>query len=252
MSAGPLAVPVVNTGWRHVANQSHVAPVGTSLSEVWRKNFAQLERETEGEKELGSSEEERDRNQKSRKQISSRFSLFFFFLTGRVFVGGVARWTRSGKQRTRFQGTVHFLKLAWDWVLRLVDVKSGRRFNTEPEECIQLGQRRVSVSGDVQPARSGSSCSSKVSWTWAPLVSLNPLPSLGSSPVSLLASLTPRVHPKHASIQRCNLSTLTKTLRRDIWACGWSTWCCPYWDFIALLKTIKSPVVALMCGINMF
>lgn len=101
MSAGPLAVPVVNTGWRHVANQSHVAPVGTSLSEVWRKNFAQLERETEGEKELGSSEEERDRNQKSRKQISSRFSLFFFFLTGRVFVGGGLRVEREAENSAR-------------------------------------------------------------------------------------------------------------------------------------------------------
>lgn len=193
MSAWPLTVPVVNTGWRHVANQSHVAPVGTSLSEVWRKNFAQLERETEGEKELGSSKEKRDRNQKSRRQISSRFSLFFFKPGGCFFLG--ARWTRSGKQRTRFQGTVHFLKLVWDWVLRLVDVRSGRRFNTEPEECIQLGQRRVSVSGDVQPARSGSPCSSKVSWTWAPLVSLNTLPSLGNSPVSMPALLTLRVHP---------------------------------------------------------
>lgn len=73
-----------------MANQSHVAPVGTSLSEVWRKNFAQLERETEGEKELGSSEEERDRNQKSRKQISSRFSLFFFFNREGFCWGGCA------------------------------------------------------------------------------------------------------------------------------------------------------------------
>lgn len=47
----------------------------------------------------------------------------------------------------------------------VVDVKSGQRFNTEPEECIQSGQRRASVSGDVQPALSGSPCFSKVCWT---------------------------------------------------------------------------------------
>lgn len=57
------------------------------------------------------------------------------------------------------------------WV-SVVDVKSRQRFNTEPEECIQIGQRRASVSGDVQPVLSGSPCFSKVSWTWAPLVSL--------------------------------------------------------------------------------
>lgn len=39
--------------------------------------------------------------------------------------------------------------------------KEGDGFNTEPEECIQLGQQRVGVRGDVQLVRSGSPCCSK-------------------------------------------------------------------------------------------
>lgn len=78
-------------------NQSHVAPVGASLRQVWRKNFAQLERETEGAKwaavQWGG---------KRHKPGDKRLPHSNIFKPGRVYFFSDARWRRRGKERTRF------------------------------------------------------------------------------------------------------------------------------------------------------
>lgn len=147
-----------------MANQSHVAPVGARLSEVCRKDCVQLGRQTERGK-VSWAPARRKETQTRREGVNFLPDPHIF--THRVLV----RFGKSGGiKRTLDINALYFESFTFleglaIKILSVVDVKSGRRFNTEPEECIQLGQQRACVSGDVQPALSGSPCFSTVSST---------------------------------------------------------------------------------------
>lgn len=140
VSACPLPVPVVNTGWRHMANRSHVASVGTGLpSEVCRKDCAQLKRE--GESVLGSSEEERDTNQERRTQLF--FQTLFFYFYRESFWSDCNKLSRHRHFWLFWRGSKLKLWVKWMWKKRAkVLTQSRRNVSNEQPASLEMSSLR--------------------------------------------------------------------------------------------------------------
>lgn len=90
---------MVDTGWRHEANQSHVPPQDTSLGEVWRNKSPQLDRETEDERSWTPVR----RKETQTSTVGDKYlpHSHFFFLTRRVLLSCGALWVRHEKNSAR-------------------------------------------------------------------------------------------------------------------------------------------------------
>lgn len=145
-------VPVVHARWRHLANQSHVASVGTtSPDEVCWKDCAQSERERETDWE----EAKRSWARAKRKVTEARTDGDSFLQEApisfhpRESFGGLWKscWNELELIKTPSLEWLLLLLLVLfyfffgggrtrNWLLCVVDVKSVQRFNTQPKECI--------------------------------------------------------------------------------------------------------------------
>lgn len=103
----------------------------------------------------------RRREHRVRNQETNSFQILTYILFCEPVCQCALIDKREANSAPRLRGTERlFLKLLQTSV---GCEKEGESFITEPEECIQLGQRQVGVRGDVQLVRSGSPCCSKAS-----------------------------------------------------------------------------------------
>lgn len=125
----------MTTGWRQVANQSHVPPVGRSFStEVCRKGCVQSKRAWEWKVSWAAV------RRKENRQLSSRLFIFFWF---RGF------WCAL-KERAADCTTRHYLY--YQLFLERLDLTSCSKWMWKRVKSLTHNRRNVSNSGCAEPA----------------------------------------------------------------------------------------------------